>query len=123
MDQAWLVPAALVFGFLLGAGGTVALVAAHRRGQRAVAVVTNVVPEGADEVIDSLESAAIVVDASNNVLRATTEALGFGLVWNQALVHDEVVALVDAVRRDGDARTRELQLPRGPFGGADLHLR
>ena len=33
-----------------------------------------VVPEGADEVIDSLESAGIVLDASNNVLKASTGA-------------------------------------------------
>jgi two-component system sensor histidine kinase SenX3 len=39
MDSAWLVPVALAFGLLVGAAGTVAVVAAHRRGQHAVAVV------------------------------------------------------------------------------------
>jgi two-component system sensor histidine kinase SenX3 len=122
MDPAWLVPAALVFGFILGAGSVAAVVAAHRRGQRAVAVVTPVVPEGADEVIDALESAGIVLDASNNVLTASTGALAFGLVWNQALVHPELVALVDAVRASGESVASDLFLSRGPFGDASIHL-
>jgi two-component system sensor histidine kinase SenX3 len=122
MDQAWLVPVAIVFGFVLGAGAVVAVVAAHRRGQRAVAVATPTVPEGADEVIDSLESAGIVLDASNNVLKASTGALAFGLVWNQSLVHPELVALVDQVRRSGDPVGRELHLSRGPFGEASIYV-
>ena len=122
MDVAWLVPVAIAFGFLLGAGSAVAIVAAHRRGQRAVAVITPVVPEGADEVIDSLESAGIVLDASNNVLKASTGALAFGLVWNQALVHPELVKLVDQVRRGGEPIARELHLSRGPFGEASIHV-
>jgi two-component system, OmpR family, sensor histidine kinase SenX3 len=122
MDLAWLVPVAIVFGFALGAGSAAAVVAAHRRGQRAVAVVTPVVPEGADEVIDSLESAGVVLDASNNVLKASTGALAFGLVWNQALVHPELIALVDRVRRHGEPIARELHLARGPFGEASIHV-
>jgi len=122
MDQAWLVPVAITFGFLLGLGATAAVVAAHHRGQRAVAVVTPTVPEGAEEVIDSLESAGIVLDASNNVLKASTGALALGLVWNQALVHPQLVAIVDGVRRDGTPVARELHLSRGPFGEAGIDI-
>jgi two-component system sensor histidine kinase SenX3 len=107
---------------VLGSGAVVAFVAAHRRGQRAVAVVTPTVPEGADEVIDSLESAGIVLDSSNNVVKASTGALAFGLVWNQALVHPELVALVDQVRRSGEPVGRELHLSRGPFGEASIYV-
>lgn len=122
MDLAWLVPVAIAFGFVLGAGSAAVIVTAHRRGQRAVAVVTPAVPEGADEVIDSLESAGVVLDSSNNVLKASTGALAFGLVWNQALVHPELVDLVDQVRRDGEPVARELHLSRGPFGEASIHV-
>lgn len=122
MDSAWLVPAALAFGILVGVGGTVAVVAAHTRGQRAVAVVSPSLPDGVDEVIDSLESAGVVMDASNNVIKASTGALAFGLVWNQTLVHAAVIELVDQVRRDGIAVSEELTLSRGPFGEAQLHL-
>jgi two-component system sensor histidine kinase SenX3 len=122
MDTPWLVPAALVFGLLVGVGVSVAIMAAHQRGQRAVAVVTPTVPDGVDEVIDALESAGVVLDASNNVVKASTAALAFGLVWNQTLVHPELLALVDQVRRDGVAVSEELTLSRGPFGEAQVHL-
>lgn len=123
MDPApWLVPAALAFGLVVGVGVSVAIMAAHRRGRSAVAVVTPVVPDGVDEVIDSLESAGVVLDSSNNVLSASTAALAFGLVWNNALVHPELVAIVDQVRRDGIPVSRELHLIRSPFGDTQLHV-
>lgn len=122
MDLAWLVPVAILVGVALGAGSTVAVVAAHGRGQRAVAVVRPVVPEGAEQVIESLESAGVVLDYSNNVLTASTAAHAFGLVGHLTLAHPELVALVDGVRRDGVPISTELTLPRGPFGEASLHL-
>ena len=122
MDSAWLVPVALAFGLMVGVAGTVAVVAAHRRGQHAVAVVNPGLPDGVDEVIDSLDSAGIVIDASNNVIKASTGALAFGLVWNQALVHQPLIELVDQVRRDGVPVSQEVNLARGPFGEAQLNL-
>jgi two-component system sensor histidine kinase SenX3 len=122
MDPAWLVPVALAFGLIVGAAGTAAVVVAHRRGQHAVAVVSPGLPDGVDEVIDSLESAGVVIDSSNNVIKASTGALAFGLVWNQALVHPELVELVDRVRRDGVPVSQELTLARGPFGEAQVTL-
>jgi two-component system sensor histidine kinase SenX3 len=122
MDSAWLVPVALAFGLLVGVAGTIAVVAAHRRGQHAVAVVNPGLPDGVEEVIDSLESAGVVIDASNNVIKASTGALAFGLVWNHALVHQPLIDLVDQVRRDGIPVSQELNLARGPFGEAQLHL-
>jgi two-component system sensor histidine kinase SenX3 len=122
MDSAWLVPVALVFGLLVGVAGTVTVVVAHRRGQRAVTIVNPGLPDGVDGVIDALESAGVVLDASNNVVKASTAALAFGLVWNQALVHEQLLALVDRVRRDGVPVSEELTVPRGPFGEAQVRL-
>ncbi|PZQ90624.1 MAG: two-component sensor histidine kinase [Leifsonia xyli] len=122
MDAAWLVPAALGFGLAVGVGGSAAVIAAHARGQRAAAVVTPTVPDGVEEVIDALETAGIVLDASNNVMSCSTAAVALGLVWNHALVHGELAAIVDRVRSEGVAVNEELQLPRGPFGDAQVHL-
>lgn len=122
MDSAWLVPAALTFGVLLGAGVFGVVLAAARRGQRAADVVSTAVPDGVDQVIEALESAGVVLDPSNNVVKASPGAMAFGLVWNQALVHPELVALVDQVRRTGEPVTEELNLSRGPFGDAGIYL-
>lgn len=122
MDLAWLVPVAIAVGVAIGVGATVAVVAAHRRGQRAVDVISPVVPDGADEVIESLASAGVVLDASNNVLTASDAAVAFGLVAHRTLVHPELVAIVDEVRNTGEPVERELALARGSFGEASLRL-
>ncbi len=122
MDSAWLVPAALAFGVLLGAGVFAIVLVAARRGQIAVDVVSSAVPDGVDQVLDALDSAGVVVDPSNNVVKASPGALAFGLVFNQALVHPELVKLVDQVRRTGTPVSEELALARGPFGDAHIYL-
>jgi two-component system, OmpR family, sensor histidine kinase SenX3 len=122
MDSAWLVPVSLAFGVLVGAGLVSLLHLAARRGERAVHVVNPAVPDGVDQVIEALESAGVVLDPSNNVVKASPGALAFGLVFNQTLVHPELVALVDRVRRDGEPITEEVELARGPFGAANIFL-
>jgi two-component system sensor histidine kinase SenX3 len=122
MDSAWLVPAALAFGVLLGAGVFGIVLGAARRGQMAVDIASTAVPDGVDQVLDALESAGLVVDPSNNVVKASPGAVAYGLVWNGALVHPELVTLVDRVRRNGEPINDELSLSRGPFGDANIHL-
>ena len=122
MDSAWLVPLTLAFGVVVGGAIVYTIVVAARRGQIAVDVVTSSVPDGVDEVLDALESAGVVIDPSNNVVKASPGALAFGLVWNHALVHEELVELVDGVRRGGDAVAKEITLSRGPFGEATIYL-
>jgi two-component system sensor histidine kinase SenX3 len=116
------VPLALVVGFAAGAGIVGVIVASARRGQRAADVVSTAVPDGVDEVIDALDSGGIVLDPSNNVVKASPGALAFGLVWDQRLVHHVLVDLADRVRRNGESVTRELELSRGPFGEASIYL-
>src|SRR5215218_1972212 len=122
MDSAWLVPLSLAFGVVVGIGISVVVIVAARRGQRAVDVTAQIVPDGVEQVIEAMDSAGVVVDPSNNVLVASPGALAFGLVWNQGLVHPELVALVDQVRRNGESIAKELHLARGPFGEASIYL-
>ena len=123
MDSAWLVTIATAFGVLVGAGIVSIIYLAARRGDRAVKVVTPSVPDGIEQVIDALDSGGVVLDPSNNVIKASPGALAYGLVWDQSLVHPELVAIVDKVRRSGDSVTEELVLPRGPLGDANIYLR
>ena len=122
MDTTWSVLAALTFGILLGAGFTVVLLMAERRGQSAARVVAPTIPDGVDQVLDVLESAGVVLDPSNNVLRASPGALVLGLVRNQMLVHPELVELVASVRRSGEPIATELEVARGPFSDATMRL-
>ena len=122
MNPAWLVLASIAFGVVVGAAVVLIVTVAAARGRQAVAVVSPSVPDGVDQVIDALESGGVVLDPSNNVIKASPGALAFGLVWDHALVHPELVAIVDEVRYGGEAVTRELELPRGRFGEANIHL-
>lgn len=116
MDSTWVVVAALALGLFLGAAFMVVLHMAERRGQSAANVATPSVPEGVDQVLEVLDSAGVVVDPSNNVLRASPGALAMGLVRGQTLAHQELLDFAGRVRRTGDPIAEELELARGPFG-------
>ncbi len=122
MDTGLLVLVSLALGLAVGSGFVWLLHHASLRGERAVEVIFPSVPDGVDQVIEALESAGVVLDPSNNVMKASPGAHAFGLVWNQSLVHPELVRLVDRVRRSGEPITDELTLRRGPFGDGDIHL-
>ena len=122
MDPAWLVPVSLAVGILLGALAVGAVVAAAQRGHAAAAVATAGVPDGVDQVLEALESAGIVLDPSNNVVRASHGALALGLVRAGGVLHPELLPIVERVRDSDDAVTEELVVQRGPFGDASVHL-
>lgn len=122
MESALLVPLSLLLGAILGGGAVAIVIAAARRGQRAAQVATSAVPDGVDQVIDALESAAVVLDASNTVIKTSPGAHALGLVWHRALVHARLIEVVDRVRRSGEAVTEDLELTRGPLGDAQLRL-
>jgi two-component system sensor histidine kinase SenX3 len=122
METGWLVLLSVALGLTVGAGFVVLLHMAERRGNNAVTVVSSAVPDGVDQVIDALDSAGLVLDPSNNVVKASETAYNYGLVVNQLLVHDELLELVARVRADGESLSEEVTLARGPFGEASIHL-
>ena len=123
MESTWLVLVSLALGLAVGAGFVTLLHMAERHGRRAADVVNPAVPDGIDQVLDALESAGVVLDPSNNVIKSSPGALSMGLVWNQHLIHPELLELVGRVRRSGDAISEDLVLSRGPFGDASMHFR
>ncbi|MDN5743914.1 MAG: ATP-binding protein [Nocardioidaceae bacterium] len=78
------------------------------------------VPEGVAAVLSVLRSSAVVVDASDAVLKASAPAYAMGLVRGSTLLHHELGSLIAQVRRDGQIRETELIVPR--TGGADRHV-
>ncbi len=79
-----------------------------------------VLSPGVGQVLSVLRSLAVVVDANDEVVKASPAAYAFGIVRSERLVADELVGLVRRVRRDGRIRQVELELPRGPVGGGTL---
>jgi two-component system, OmpR family, sensor histidine kinase SenX3 len=122
MDSALLVPLALLLGAIIGGGAVATVVAAARRGRVAAEVVSTSVPDGVAQVLDVLDSAGVVVDPSNNVVRVSPGAQALGLVWQRSLVHAPLVELIDRVRRSGEALTEDVDIVRGPLGDASIHL-
>jgi two-component system sensor histidine kinase SenX3 len=122
MDSMWLVLTALAFGIFLGAAFMVVLHMAERRGSSAARVVAPIIPEGIDEVLGVLESAGVVLDPSNNVLKASPGAFAMGIVRQESLVHPALLDLVASVRRTAKPIAKELSVARGPFGESTLRL-
>jgi len=125
MDPTWLVLLALALGLVVGAGLVALLSVAAQHGERAREAIDPAVPDGVDQVLDALESAGIVVDPSNNVVKASPGAYALGLVRDGALAGDELSGSIDRVRRDGEPITSDIEIVRGRRAddGVQLHLR
>lgn len=82
------------------------------RAQRTATPVTPMsgLPPGIASVLSVLRSSAVVVDAEDRVLRASSAARAFGLVSGDRLVVDELLAMARLVRRDGEIRETEIQV-------------
>ncbi|WP_130493707.1 sensor histidine kinase [Motilibacter rhizosphaerae] len=94
----------------------------RRGGERGALVARprDVVPEGVVDVLSVLRASTVLVGPSDDVLRASPTAYAFGLVRDDRLASPELLALVRSVRRDGEIRQQDLELPRGPLGGEKL---
>ncbi|WP_166996352.1 sensor histidine kinase [Paramicrobacterium fandaimingii] len=112
MDATWVVLLALVLGISLGAGFAVFVFAAARRGEQVQQVITPRVPDGVDQILGVLESIGIVLDTSDNVLRASQGAFALGIVRSERIAVRDVQQIADEVRRTGEAQTRTVTLER-----------
>ena len=74
-------------------------------------------PPGIASVLSVLSSSAVVVDSNDRVLRASAAARAFGLVKGDRLMVSELAALARQVRRDGEIREGEFEVPVPRFGG------
>ncbi|WP_343036536.1 sensor histidine kinase [Flexivirga aerilata] len=74
------------------------------------------------DVLDALRSVAMVIDASDRVVRSSASAQALGLVRDAELSHAQLRGLVRDVRRDADVREVELDVARGPLGQGRLTI-
>lgn len=69
-------------------------------------------PTGAAAVLAVLRSSALLVDAEDQVLKASAPAMALGLVKDGRIAVGDLAQLVAQVRRDGQIREDELVIPR-----------
>ncbi len=78
------------------------------------------VPPGVAAVLQVLRSSAVLLDPSDAVVKASPAAHAPGLVRGQRLAPEDLTGIARQVRRDGEIRQVELEIPRGPLGGDTL---
>ncbi|MGZ4616764.1 MAG: sensor histidine kinase [Actinomycetes bacterium] len=118
MDAQLLAGATGVIGVVIGASAALAFRFSEHE-QSAVPhapAAAPVLPPGVADVMAVLRSSAVVVDSADTVIKASPAAYALGIVRNDRIVGDELLALVRRVRRDGEIREAEIMLPPGPIG-------
>ncbi|GIG27731.1 sensor histidine kinase [Cellulomonas marina] len=111
-----------LLGVLVGVVSVLAFRLSERAQRRVPALPAPPVDEGIVRVLAVLRSAAVVLDESDRVVRASAPALALGLVREGRLAPVAVRELVARVRRDGVIADEELEVPRGPHGPGLLLL-
>lgn len=103
---------AAVLGALVASCAMLAWHLSDRQQTRHVEPEAPVVPPGVAAVLQVLRSSAVVVDESDQVVKASAPAYAMGVVRGKALVSETLGQIVRDVRRDGQIREDELTLSR-----------
>ncbi|MFT4298361.1 MAG: ATP-binding protein [Aeromicrobium sp.] len=121
-EVAWVLSGAV--GFVIGALVTfVWKYDESRREEIPVLADPPLVPAGADAVLKALPSSAVIVDASDEVRQASAPAVALGLVRDGELHPDTLVDLVRQVRRDGQVREADVEVPVRRSAPLQVHAR
>jgi two-component system, OmpR family, sensor histidine kinase SenX3 len=97
-----------LLGAVLGIGVVLAWRVSDSQLHRPRVAEEPVVPTGIATVLSVLRSSALVVDESDEVLKASAPAHALGLVRRNTVAVEELAELVRQVRRDGQIRETEL---------------
>jgi two-component system sensor histidine kinase SenX3 len=106
-----------VIGVVTGASATLAFRLSEREQAALPASVPSPVPlpPGVADVLAVLRSSGVVLDGNDEVIRASPAAYVLGIVRNERLVAEDLLELARKVRRDGEIREADMELPRGPM--------
>ena len=110
------VSATALVALAVGAVGGLAFRWSERDRAKTEPLPEPLVPPGVAAVLQVLRSSAVLLDPSDAVVKASPAAHALGLVRGQRLVPEELTGIARQVRRDGEIRQVELELPRGPLG-------
>ncbi len=105
-----------VIGVVTGASATLAFRLSEReRAALPTPPPPPVLPSGVADVLAVLRSSGVVLDGDDRVIRASPAAYILGIVRNERLVAEDLLELARKVRRDGEIREADMELPRGPL--------
>ena len=116
------VTGAALVALVAGAAGGLAFRWSERSARGPQPAPEPLVPPGAAAVLQVLRSSAVLLDPSDAVVKASPAAHALGLVRDRRLVSEELLSMARQVRRDGEIRQVELEIPRGPLGGDTLSV-
>ncbi|QTE29804.1 two-component sensor histidine kinase [Pengzhenrongella sicca] len=119
MNGSGIVTAGLL-GLLVGLAASFAFRYSERAQHRIPARPEPELDEGLVRVLSVLRSAVVVLGVDDRVLRASAPAYAFGVVRDGAIADPSILRLIAEVRRTGEIRDEELELPRGPVGRGTL---
>ena len=102
-----------LLGAVLGAGVVLAWRISESQ-TRPEVTFSSTLPPGIAAVLSVLRSSALVVDSSEQVLKASAPAIAMGLVRDRRIAVRELADLVRQVRRDGQIRETEIVMQRAP---------
>src|SRR3954469_13568609 len=117
VDAELLASLAGVIGVVTGASATLAFrLSEHEQAADVPAPTpTPVLPPGVAAVLAVLRSSGVVLDGDDEVIKASPAAYILGIVRNERLVAEDLLELARKVRRDGEIREADMELPRGPL--------
>jgi two-component system sensor histidine kinase SenX3 len=106
-----------VIGVVTGAAATLAFRLSEREqaADSPPPAPAPVLPPGVADVLAVLRSSGVVLDGDDEVIKASPAAYILGIVRNDRLVADDLLELARKVRRDGEIREADMELPRGPL--------
>jgi len=81
-----------------------------------------ILPAGVGQVLSILRSSAVVLDENDAVVKASAAAHALGLVSGDRLKVGTLLRLARQVRRDGEIREAELDIPRGRLGDQRIRV-
>ena len=112
MDPTLQAALAALIGAVVAGGAVLAWHISDRQQRTIPPYAQPVVPDGVGTVLSVLRSSAVVVDDSDEVLKASAPAYALGLVRGSKLVSADLADVVRKVRRDGQIRETELLMAR-----------
>lgn len=121
MTQGTTALVALAVGLVIGVVLCAIFAWAYRARARSAHATSSSVPQGVTQVLESMDDAACVLDASGLVLAVSRGAVRFGIDMGATLDNSELRQLVRTVRSSGVSTTESIRLSRSR-GGLDPRL-